>query len=349
MILRLPDPFRWRIKMINLEAGETLAQWLYFAQQAGFRFIVLPAFRKSPPPTGWNREPYPAFLSIDAAVNCINRGINIGVCPVEPGAILVDVDSEEALMAIGGEDQGTLSCKTPRGWQFLFSGNDGLTQTQGDWKIDLRAPLKGYGIAPGSRTEHGAYQPLHVIPVSPIPASVVEAITAERDKAKGATKRQTPKDFDVDLAVDAILNAEPGERHDTTRSAVMRALWRDEPPETYERLREAFVKSTGGGSERENEFRGMVDGGKRKVEKEKNRVLSDFAFLTTNTSKPYFYIPNRTEMTAAGARATAKLSIKDWKMIVAGMKFKIIAEGTGNFPGRTDLLVEHDRVRWINT
>ena len=186
-------------------------------------------------------------------------------------------------------------------------------------------------------------------PVVPIPASVVEAITAERDKAKGATKRQAPKDFDVDLAVDAILNADPGERHYVTRSAVMRALWRDEPPETYERLREAFVKSTGGGSDRENDFRGMVEGGKRKVEEQKNRVLSDFAFLTTNPSKPYFYIPNRTEMTAAGARGTAKLSIKEWKMIVAGMKFKAIAEGTGNFPGRTNLLVEHDKVRWINT
>ena len=143
--------------MIKSEAGELPARWFTLAHEAGFRFIALPAGRKSPPPTGWNREPYPAFLSIDAAVNCINRGGNIGVCPVEPGAILVDVDSEEALMAIGGEDQGTLSCKTPRGWQFLFSGNDGLTQTQGDWKIDLRAPLKGYGITPGSRTDRGTY------------------------------------------------------------------------------------------------------------------------------------------------------------------------------------------------
>ena len=172
--------------MIKLQAGDTPAQWLYFAQQAGFRFIVLPAFRKSPPPTGWNKDPYSAFLSIDAAVNCINRGGNVGVCPVEPGAILVDVDSEEALQAIGGENQGTLSCKTPRGLHFLFAGNDGLSQTQGDWKIDIRSPLKGYGIAPGSRTDRGAYKPgqepageppwtyqaLHVTPVIPIPASV---------------------------------------------------------------------------------------------------------------------------------------------------------------------------------
>lgn len=269
--------------MIDADFGQTLARWFRLAHEGGFRFIALPQFSKSPPPAGWNREPHTALLTIEDALKCIERGINVGVCPVEAGAIIVDVDSLEALEAIGGEDQGTLSCKTPRGWQFLFAGNDGLTQTQCQWRIDIRSPLKGYGIAPGSRTDRGAYkegqtppgegpwayEALHVIPVIPIPESLVDAINAERAlKGKGATNGHARKGFNVDTAAEAIETAAPGERHEVALSATMSVLHKDQSQGTYERLRDTFVKSTGE-SDRGKEYDRMWDGGVRKVEEER--------------------------------------------------------------------------------
>ena len=89
-------------------------------------------------------------------------------------------------------------------------------------------------------------------------------------KGKGATNGHTPLHFNVDTAAKAIENAAPGDRHYVAASATMSVLWKDQSEETFGRLRDTFVKSTGGGSDRDKEFRRMWDDGKRKVEKSKN-------------------------------------------------------------------------------
>ena len=276
---------------------------------------------------------------------------------MDPGAILVDVDSEEALQAIGGADQGTLSCKTPRGWQFLFSGNERLSQTQGQWRIDIRSPLKGYGIAPGSRTDRGAYkegqepagdapwtyEPLHVVPVIPIPASLVEAINLERAlKGKGATNGHAPLHFDVDTAAKAIETAAPGERHQVAASATMSVLWKDQSQGTYERLRDTFVKSTGGESDRGKEYDRMWEGGKRKVEKSKN----DNATWLRGESDRMEVVPKLLPI-AEGVRVLLKHVKLDLRLNERSSREEIRGEHSGWVPLASYRALLHNRLENI--
>lgn len=122
----------------------------------GFVFSMPPG-RWDRPPAGWNGGNLPS-LNLDQVLKHLEAGLNIGVSP-PPGGIVVDADTADAYQRVADDmDGATLIVKTPRGYHlwYLSAGAElcSMAQVAGQTGygkgIDIRLPMKGYVVGPGS-------------------------------------------------------------------------------------------------------------------------------------------------------------------------------------------------------
>ena len=133
-----------------------IEEWYRLARAAGFILFALPDGRKGPPPAGWNQ---PGFEGLSAAEALVRLEVgNVGVgCGAGCSAVDADSAASAAVVAhrLGGRT--TLSTVSPRGGHFLLAGDLAQTQSADPDVLDVRGPLAGYVVGPGSSVDEAAY------------------------------------------------------------------------------------------------------------------------------------------------------------------------------------------------
>lgn len=168
-----------------------------------------PSKGKHPIEKGWEDQPFPSAADIEATWDrrkSANVGIRTG--SISGNLIVLDIDAggREALAPLVNANGGmpeTLVVQTGSGgYHYYFIAPEGVEIRNSQGKVAPHVDIRGedgQAVAPGSRTDKGAYSIAHSAPIAPMPQWLIDPAVGDRAEvefipAAVAKRPQTPEE-----------------------------------------------------------------------------------------------------------------------------------------------------------